>query len=197
MGDQNDDEIIQSILSGNTDEFEVILKRYDQYVFNIIAKHLPREMVEEAAHEVFIRVYKALPSYRAEAPFKYWLSKIAERYCYDYWREKYKAKEVPMASLTDDHSQWVESVLSDQSQKHFEKEELLRESKEVLQWALNKLTAEDRMVITLLYLEELSVKETADLLGWSVVNVKVRAHRSRKKLRKIISSLLGQEGGHQ
>jgi len=197
LGDQNDDEIIQSILSGNTDEFEVILKRYDQYVFNIIAKHLPREMVEEAAHEVFIRVYKALPSYRAEAPFKYWLSKIAERYCYDYWREKYKAKEVPMASLTDDHSQWVESVLSDQSQKHFEKEELLRESKEVLQWALNKLTAEDRMVITLLYLEELSVKETADLLGWSVVNVKVRAHRSRKKLRKIISSLLGQEGGHQ
>src|SRR5208282_6830783 len=117
--------------------------------------------------------------------------------CYDYWREKYKAKEVPMASLTDDHSQWVESVLSDQSQKHFEKEELLRESKEVLQWALNKLTAEDRMVITLLYLEELSVKETADLLGWSVVNVKVRAHRSRKKLRKIISSLLGREGGHQ
>ncbi|HKN18931.1 MAG TPA: RNA polymerase sigma factor [Dissulfurispiraceae bacterium] len=197
MGDQNDDEIIQSILSGNTDEFEVILKRYDQYVFNIIAKHLPREMVEEAAHEVFIRVYKALPSYRAEAPFKYWLSKIAERYCYDYWREKYKAKEVPMASLTDDHSQWVESVLSDQSQKHFEKEELLRESKEVLQWALNKLTAEDRMVITLLYLEELSVKETADLLGWSVINVKVRAHRSRNKLRKIISSLLGQEGGHQ
>jgi len=197
LGDQNDDEIIQSILSGNTDEFEVILKRYDQYVFNIIAKHLPREMVEEAAHEVFIRVYKALPSYRAEAPFKYWLSKIAERYCYDYWREKYKAKEVPMASLTDDHSQWVESVLSDQSQKHFEKEELLRESKEVLQWALNKLTAEDRMVITLLYLEELSVKETADLLGWSVVNVKVRAHPSRKKLRKIISSLLGQEGGHQ
>ncbi len=197
MGDRNDDEIIKSILSGDTDEFEVLLKRYDQYIFNIISKHLPWEMVEEAAHEVFIRIYKALPSYRAEAPFKYWISKIAERYCYDYWRVQYKAKEVPMASLTDNHSQWVEAVISEQSQKSFEKEELLRESKEVLRWALNKLTAEDRMVITLLYLEEMSVKEAADLLGWSVVNVKVRAHRSRKKLRKIISSLLGQEGGHQ
>ena len=197
LGDQNDDEIIKSILSGNIDEFEVLLKRYDQYVFNIISKHLPREMVEEAAHEVFIRIYKALHSYRAEAPFKYWISKIAERYCYDFWREHYKAKEIPMASLTDDHSQWVETVISEQSQKNFEKEELLKESKEVLHWALSKLTAEDRMVITLLYLEELSGKEAADLLGWSVINVKVRAHRSRNKLRKIISSLLGQQGGHQ
>ena len=190
LGDRNDDEIIKSILSGNIDEFEVLLKRYNQYIFNIMSKHLPREMIEEAAHEVFIRIYKALPYYRAEAPFKYWISKIAERYCYDFWREKYKAKEIPMASLTDDHSQWVETVISEQSQKYFEKEELLKESKEVLQWALNKLTAEDRMVITLLYMEELSVKEAAALLGWSVINVKVRAHRSRNKLRKIISSLL-------
>ena len=197
LGDRNDAEIIKNILSGNIDEFEVLLKRYDQYVFNIISKHLPRDMVEEAAHEVFIRIYKALPSYRAEAPFKYWISKIAERHCYNFWREHYKGKEIPMASLADDHSQWVETVISAQSQKSFEKEELLRESKEVLQWALNKLTAEDRMVITLLYLEEMSVKEAAGLLGWSVVNVKVRAHRSRNKLRKIISSLLGQEGGRQ
>src|SRR5208337_1808339 len=197
LDERNDDEIIRSILSGNIDEFEILLKRYEEYVFNIISKHLPREMVEEAAHETFIRIYKALPSYRAESPFKYWISKIAVRYCYDFWRERYKAKEIPMASLTDDHSQWVETVTSEQSQKDFEKEELLKESKEVLHWALNKLTAEDRMVITLLYLEELSVKEAADLLGWSVVNVKVRAHRSRNKLRNIITSLLGQEGGHQ
>ncbi len=195
LGDQKDEEIIKSILAGNIDEFEVLLKRYDRYIFNIISKHLPRETVEEAAHEVFIRIYKALSSYRAEAPFKYWISKIAERYCYDFWREHYKAREMPMASLTDDHSKWVETVISEQSQKSFEKEEMLRESKEVLQWALDKLTAEDRMVITLLYMEELSVKEAADLLGWSVINVKVRAHRSRKKLRKIISSLLGQERG--
>jgi RNA polymerase sigma-70 factor (ECF subfamily) len=199
LDDRNDDEIIRSILSGNTDEFDVLLKRYDEYVFKIISKHLPREMVEEAAHEAFIRIYKALPSYRGKSPFKYWISKIAVRYCYDFWREHYKAKEIPMASLTDedDHSQWVDTVISEQAQKNFKKEEVLRESREVLQWALNKLTAEDRMVITLLYLEELSVKEAAELMGWSVINVKVRAHRSRNKLRKIITSLLGQEGGHR
>jgi RNA polymerase sigma-70 factor (ECF subfamily) len=196
LGEQHDNEIIKSILSGNTDEFEILLKRYEAYVFNIVSKHLPSEMIEEGAHEVFIRIYKALPSYRAESPLKYWISKISTRYCYDYWREQYKSKEVSLDSLTEEHSKWVETVVSEQSRECFDREEVHKESREVLQWALNKLTAEERMVITLLYLEELSVKEAAGLLGWTVVNVKVKAHRSRNKLRKIISELQGAEGGH-
>lgn len=195
MNGQHDNEIISSILNGNADDFEIILKRYDAYVFSIVAKHLPPEMVEEAAHEIFIRIYKSLPTYRAESPLKYWISKISVRYCYDFWRERYKSKEMPMASLTEEHSKWVETIVSEQSQKTFEREEVLKESREVLRWALDKLTAEERMVITLLYLEEMPVKEAAEQLGWSTINVKVRAHRSRKKLRKIISSLLGKEGG--
>ncbi len=102
-----------------------------------------------------------------------------------------------MASLTDEHGTWVESAISAQSQEYFEQEEVLKESREVLQWALNQLTAEDRMVITLLYFEELSVKEIADLLGWSAINVKVRAHRSRNKLRKIISTLGERKEGNE
>lgn len=195
MDERHDNEIIRSILNGNTDEFEVILKRYDAYVFTIVSKHLPQEMIEEAAHEIFIRIYKALPSYRAESPLKFWISKISTRYCYDYWREQYKSKEVPLASLTEEHCQWLESAVSGQSQEHFAKEEMLKESREVLQWALSKLTAEERMVITLLYFEELPVKEVAALLGWTAINIKVKAHRLRSKLRKIISSLLESERG--
>ncbi len=195
LSEQHDNEIIKSILNGNADEFEIILKRYDAYIFSIVSKHLPLDTIEEAAHEVFIRIYKSLPSYRAESPFKYWISKIAVRYCYDFWRERYKSREMPMSSLTDEHSKWVETVVSEQSMESFEKEEVLKESREVLQWALSKLTAEERMVITLLYLEGLPVKEAANLLGWSAINVKVKAHRSRKKLRKLISELLGQKGG--
>lgn len=195
LGERDDNDIIKSILSGNTEEFEIILKRYDAYVFSIVSKHLPPDMIEEAAHEIFIRIYKALPSFRAESPLKYWISKISTRYCYDYWRERYRSKEVPMASLTEEHGKWVEAVVSERSEECFAREEVLKESKEVLQWALNKLTAEERTLITLLYLEEMTVKDAADLLGWTVVNVKVRAHRLRKKLRKIISGLL-EERGH-
>ncbi|MBF0557393.1 MAG: RNA polymerase sigma factor [Nitrospirae bacterium] len=188
-----DSDIIKRILNGDTDDFEIILKRYQAYVFSIVSKHLPPETVEEGAHEIFIRIYKALSSYRNESPLKYWISKIATRYCYDFWRERYRSKEIPMASLTEEHGQWLDAVVAEHSQQSFDNEEVLRESREVLAWALDRLTAEERMVITLLYMEELSVKETADLLGWTVVNVKVKAHRSRNKLRKLISGLLKQK----
>jgi RNA polymerase sigma-70 factor (ECF subfamily) len=59
-----------------------------------------------------------------------------------------------------------------------------------LDWALDRLSAEDRMVLELVYLEGLSVKETAELLGWSVANVKVRSHRSRKKVEKLLTGLI-------
>jgi RNA polymerase sigma-70 factor (ECF subfamily) len=49
------------------------------------------------------------------------------------------------------------------------------------------------MVLELVHLQEHSVKEAAQLLGWSVVNVKVRSHRSRKKLKTILDDLLARE----
>ena len=195
MSEIDDSEVIRNVLSGNRDDFEIILKRYEAYIFTIISKHLPPNMVEDAAQEVFIRIYKSLSSYRAEAPFKHWISKICVRYCYDFWRERYRLKEVSMASLSEEHCKWVENVASGQSQEYFERGEALKDSREVLQWALNKLNAQERTLVTLLYLEELSTKEAADLLGWSVVNVKVKSFRLRNKLRTIISSLLDQKGG--
>jgi RNA polymerase sigma-70 factor, ECF subfamily len=60
----------------------------------------------------------------------------------------------------------------------------------MLDWAMDRLSPEDRMVVELIYLEGLSGKEAADLLGWSVANVKVRAFRSRNKLRKLLSETI-------
>ena len=59
-----------------------------------------------------------------------------------------------------------------------------------MEWALGKLKPGERMVLELVYLEGLSGKEAADLLGWSVANVKVRSFRSRKKLEKLISEAM-------
>jgi RNA polymerase sigma-70 factor (ECF subfamily) len=60
------------------------------------------------------------------------------------------------------------------------------EAREILNWALGKLSAGDRMVLELVYLEGLSVQETAELLGWSKANVKVRSFRARMKLEKLL-----------
>lgn len=189
-GEIYDNEVIQRVLQGNADAFEVILTRYQSLVMNIVTKHLPSDMVEETAHNVFIKAYNSLPAFGGESPFKHWLSKIAVRTCYDFWREQYKSKEVVINSLSEEeHCGWFESLISDRSMESFKAEEALKETKEVLNWALDRLSAKDRMVVSMVYLEGLSVRETADLLGWSIINVKVRSHRARKELRKQLTKL--------
>jgi len=64
------------------------------------------------------------------------------------------------------------------------------EAKDLLQWALGRLSAKERTVLTLTLLNGYSMAEAAELMGWSVISIKVQAHRSRKKLRKILAEIL-------
>ena len=63
------------------------------------------------------------------------------------------------------------------------------ETREILEWALGKLTPEDRMIILLVHFEGYTIHEVADFLGFTRANVKVRAFRARKKLRETLESL--------
>lgn len=72
----------------------------------------------------------------------------------------------------------------------FREEGLKKEASELLEWALSKLAPEDRMVIELVYLEGYSGREAANLLGWSVSNVKVRSFRLKRKLKSILKAAL-------
>ena len=92
-----------------------------------------------------------------------------------------------MSSLSERHRGWLEEVLSDESEQGIEERGREKEAAELLDRALGELSAEERMIIELLYLEGLSGREAADLLGWSLANVKVRAFRSRRKLRKLLT----------
>jgi RNA polymerase sigma-70 factor (ECF subfamily) len=93
-----------------------------------------------------------------------------------------------MSSLGDEHREWIEHTLSEPSGGSLDDIGRQIEAREVLDWALARLTPEDRMVLELVYMEGLSVRETADLLGWSTANVKIRSFRSRNKLRKLLKN---------
>jgi RNA polymerase sigma-70 factor (ECF subfamily) len=189
-----DAEIVRQVLDGNVNAFEALLRRYELLVLKIVKKHVPRSEVEETAQNVFVRAYQSLPTFQGRSDFSQWLSSIAVRTCYDYWRKAYRSHEIAMASLTEKHRDWLEQVISEGSEHAVHEQGSQKEARELLDWALGKLSAEDRMVLEMVYLEELSVKETADLLGWSVANVKVRSFRSRKKLEKLLRGVTG-EGG--
>jgi RNA polymerase sigma-70 factor (ECF subfamily) len=189
-GNPSDAEIIRRIIDGDVNSFECLLKKYQDHVLRVVKKHVPFHEVEEMAQEVFVRAYKALPGFKEEGGFKQWLSSIAVRTCYDFWRKRYRSRVVPMSDLTENHRDWLEKTLSHQSETSFYEESREKEAGEVLDWALDRLSVQDRMVLELLYLEGLSVKETAELLGWSVANVKVRSFRSRKKLQKLLTRVI-------
>jgi RNA polymerase sigma-70 factor (ECF subfamily) len=186
----SDAEIVRQVLDGYVNAFESLLTRYKELVLKIVKKHVPYSDVEETTQDVFVRVYKSLSNFKGKGDFKHWLSSITVRTCYDYWRKSYRSREVPMSSLTEKHQKWLEEVISEQSEQSLYDKGLQQEAKELLNWALGKLSAEDRMVLELMYLEGLSGKEAADLLGWSIANVKVRSFRSRKKLQRLLTRVM-------
>lgn len=183
----SDEEIVRNVASGDVNAFEILLTRHKNHIGAIVGRHIPANHVEETAHDVLVRAYRSLPSFRHESSFKHWLSRIAVRTCYDFWRKRYRSKDIPVSSLSEDHAIFLDRLMSAESiTVSLEKSEK-SEAKALLHWALNHLTPEDRMVIELVHLEEYSCKEAAEFLGWSVANVKIRSFRARKKLRTLLT----------
>ena len=185
MSPANDRMTVRRILQGEIDLFREIIARHQRHVARIVARHVPADRMEEIAHDVFVRAYLNLAQFSGSVPFDHWLAGIAVRTCYDFWRAKQR-EAWPVSALTEEHHRWVDHVQASQSDEQFREEARRREAKDVLDWALAKLPAEQRMVLTLVHLDGYSVREAAGLLGWTMVNVKVRAHRARQALRKIL-----------
>ena len=185
----SDAEIVCQVLDGDVNAFEFILTRYKVQVLKIVKRHVPNEAAEETIQEAFVRAYESLPTFKGTGDFSQWLSSIAVRTCYDYWRKAYRSREVPLSVLTERHAQRMEQLISQRSEESFDELGSQREAREILSWALGKLSAENRMVLELVYLEGLSVQEAAELLGWSKANVKVRSFRARMKLEKLLRTV--------
>jgi RNA polymerase sigma-70 factor, ECF subfamily len=181
----DDLEIIRLVLDGEVDRFEELIARYRQHVAKITNRHVPLDHVAEVAHDVFVRAYTSLSSFSGQTPFEHWLSGIAVRTCYDFWRSR-RREEVPVSAMTTEHQAWMDHVLASESDEQFHEQARRQEAAELLGWALSHLSAENRLVLTLVHLDGYSVRDAARLLGWTVVNVKVRAHRARHALRKLL-----------
>lgn len=183
---QSDGEIIDRVLGGEVDAFEELVDRYRGNVFESVSAHVPRRDVGEVAQEALVRAYLSLASYARAGDFRHWLRKIAVRASYDYWRDRHRRRETAEEGLGEEERRRVAREIADRSAASHERDRSAAEARSLLDWALARLSPEDRMVIELVHIEERPVREAADLLGWSAVNVKVRALRARRKLRAIL-----------
>ena len=189
-----DDRTIRKVRAGDVDAFADLMRRHGARVNATVSRHVPFDQREEVAQDTWIRAFQSLDGYSLGTRFGDWLTGIAVRASYDYWRQHYRSREVSESTMGESHREWIEAVSAKQSADTFREQIQRREAKEVLDYALAQVSPEDRMVINLVHLEGLSALEASKQLGWSVVNVKVRAHRTRKKMRQAIESWLGEDG---
>ncbi len=164
----DDASIIRDVLAGNINFFERLIHRYQNHISHIVRNHVPKDNAAEVAHDTFVRAYQSLGSFKGNSPFKHWLSKIAVRCCYDFWRDYYRHRQILGEPLSDDCRGWANRLVSDQSA---EEETDRLEARDLLRWALGHLSAADRTVLTLTYLNEYSLREAAELLGSLCVNI--------------------------
>jgi RNA polymerase sigma-70 factor, ECF subfamily len=185
-----DAELIAAIRAGDTASFEPLVVRYQPRVFATARRYARRESeVEDIVQEVFLKSFEKLSTYRGEAPFEHWLMRLAVRTCYDFLRGHQRRREVSFSDYSTDEHDWLDRFVAAPDSAS----ESDIGARQLLERVLNQLSPEARMVITLLEIEDRSVREIASLTGWSETLVKVRAFRARRQMRKMLQTLLNQE----
>ena len=187
---QTDDALVAAIAAGDEVAFEQLFERYRRHVARVASRFFAqREQMEEIIQDSFTKAYFALGTYHGThaASFKAWLTQIAVNSCYDQLRRTRRRPEQALDSSDNESHQFAIQLRAMDPASDVERTAVSRDLAEKL---LARLSPDDRMVLTLLDVEGFSVAEIADFTKWSVSKVKVRAHRARAHLRKVLRRLL-------
>jgi RNA polymerase sigma-70 factor (ECF subfamily) len=175
-----DEQLVGAVLAGDEAAFAELARRHKGRVFGLAARFARNHAdLEDICQEVFVQGYLRLRQFRRDSPFEHWLLRIATHKCYDYLRRRRRADETVSSELLFESGYEPAAPESSVASADLEK----------LHAALAQLPAPERLVLTLLNLEERSLLETSELTGWSVGNVKVRAFRARASLRKLLEKM--------
>ncbi|RLD80579.1 MAG: hypothetical protein DRJ10_07235 [Bacteroidetes bacterium] len=178
----NDQYYIQKVLTGQADSFRFLVERHKTIVYNIVLRITRnKEDTEEIAQDVFLKAYQSIKSFKGDSKFSTWLYRIA----YNMAISKVRKKKLPISSIED------YELADNEIKQVYDDFELIESSdkKKYLEKAINQLSVEDSMVITLYYLNEYSIDEISELTDMGKSNVKVRLHRARKKMFDYLSKL--------
>jgi RNA polymerase sigma-70 factor (ECF subfamily) len=172
---------------GDEDAAEALVHRFEPQVRRLVRAHRPRAVPEDdLVQEVFLAVFSRLDRYheRAGIPIEHWLSRLAINLCRDALRAERRKRPTP--SLSPEALQWIGSLVADPGPPV---DEVLA-ARAAVEALLAELPPDDRLLLTLLSLEDRSLEEVAALTGRSRAVLKVRAFRARRRLRHAARRLL-------
>jgi len=184
--DGEDRDLVRRSLDGNEGAFERLVRRYQAPVLNL-AYRIVKDWDEsqDVAQEAFVKAYGALNRYDATYPFRVWLFRIATNVAIDHLRRRRGGTislDAPRYPGDDDAGWEIADTDSPGPSDGIES----AERREILDVALAKLPPPLRAAIVLRHVEDLSYEEIAATLGVPLGTVKIRIHRGREALARIL-----------
>ena len=167
--------------SGDPEAGRALVDAMYPFIAALVRRHVADPgAVEDLVQQSFVRCFSKADQWKPDKPLEPWLARIALNLCRDYFRSQRAKRELRWSDI----SELEQAAMSATAQtSSLAPESLPDESRTLLLRLLDTLSADDRMVLSLLHLESRTTDQIAELTGWSRSLVKVRAFRARKKLR--------------
>lgn len=170
------------------DSARELLQHLHPLVLKIVRSHLPRRTSEEdLVQTVFMKVFAKLDQYQAQAPFEHWVARIAVNTCINQLESERVRPEVRQADLSEEEALVVDRLASST-------EDLAPSadvgSRELVERLLARLKPQDRLLVTLIYLEGRTLEEVRQMTGWNIALIKIRSFRARHQLKKDLDFLM-------
>ena len=195
MEQASDLELARRSRGGDEAAFAEIVRRYGPRVFRVASRFFRRrEQVEEAAQEIFLKAFTELASYEGRGSFEGWLTRVATNTCLNLLRSQKRRPELTSSDLSGDEGAWLDGKMSDAAAERHRAAERAAVAADLAGRVLDTMSPDDRLVLTLVDGEELSVKEVTEMTGWSESKVKVQALRARRRMRAAVEKLLEFKG---
>lgn len=181
--EQLEAKIVKRAQKGDALAFAELVELYKDKIYNLSYRMLGNAHdAEEAAQETFLRVYANLKKYDSRHKFSTWIYRVGTNGCIDRLRKKKFDASLDAPLDAEEEGADLYSILPSKAQTP---DELIvhKETRMLLQEAIEQLPAAYRAVIVLKYIEDLSLQEMADILSLPVSTIKTRLHRGREALR--------------
>lgn len=185
-------ELARLAREGDESAFAEIMRRYSPRVFSVASRFFrQRSLVEEAAQEIFLKAFSELGSFEGRGSMEGWLTRIATNTCLNQLRSAKRRPELTASDLSEDESSWLDSKMADAATERHRSSERSLVAADLAGRVLQGLAPDDQLVLTMIDGEDASVKDVAEMTGWSESKVKVQAFRARRRMRQAVEKLLG------
>lgn len=186
--DLSDTELVRLTLSGNKRAYEVLVRRYQKLVYNVLYQMVrSHETAGDLTQETFMKAYRALSTFKLDAKFKPWLLRIATNSCLNMIRDSKESDSLEAMLEENPHAE-------PPGRQDVEEEVEWRLTQQMLFDALAQVPVRQRQMFVLRYQHDLSYEEIAEVCGESVSAVKSVLFRVRERLRKLLSVGLSTAG---